>query len=187
MRRFSVPLPAGNPHEYSYEDIYSEYWDVIRDYVFSTSRDYHFAEDVAQEVMLQVLKRLDWIQRDKLAPAIATITHTTLIDMHRADKGHSAVTYFEDELTFECHDEGISDPIHDMLRGEKVGYINELYRSLRKEDVKLFNQFYIDCMTVADICAAEKVSRGAVYIRLHRLRTLFVSFVKERLGDEDDD
>lgn len=174
MRRFSVPLPKGNPYLYTYEDIYSEYWEPIRDYAYSTSKDFHHAEDVAQEVMLQVFKRLDWINREKLAPAIATITSNTIIDMYRAEKGLSSVTYFEDELTFECHDDGIADPIHAMVRDEKMVAVNQVYKELPEHESELFTDFYIEGLGVPDICAKYHITRGAVYIRLHRMRSRFI-------------
>lgn len=181
MRRFSVPLPKKGPTYYnkdsSYEELYIEYWDTIRKFAYGASGDYHRAEDVAQEVMCQIFKRWDWIQWEKLPAAIAVITHNTIIDMHRADKGNSSLILFEDELTFECHDSGLSDPIRSVLQRESLGGVKMMYSCLNEQETELFDDMYSIGLSVKEVMAKHKISRGAVYLRLHRLRSRLIDYM----------
>ncbi len=171
-KRISVPSPRKDPSTYTYDELYKEYWPALQKLFMYSIGDYHTAEDLAQLVMIRVWRYWDRLQWDKLAGAIGVIANNVRYDYLKANFDRPDKEFYEDELEFDCHDNGISDPIRKLVVERAADAVVDFTEILKDKDREFFLDFYIHDIDLNDLCEKHSIKRPHVYVRLHRIREL---------------
>jgi len=175
-RKISLPNPKKT--QYTYDELYKEYWKNIQLAFFFSERDWHIAEDLAQETMLRVWSYWDRIQWDKLGGAIGTIANNVRYRHLQKEFDRVDIESYDDILEFESHDEGITDPLREVLNDENAKVIQEAFSRLSESDAELFADIYLRNLKTSEVAEKHKTSVGNVFVRLYRVRGI----LSERLS-----
>lgn len=167
-KRITIPNPK--QAVYTYEEFYKEYWDAFHRSFYGMFKDYHIAEDLAQEAMARILIYWPKIQMDKIGGAAAVIVNNVRYDHLAKNFDKPDKTFYEDLLEFEQHDEGISDPVRLAINEEAYIAINEFANVLEDRDRDIFLDFYASSLEIDEICEKYAMKRGGVYVHLYRIR-----------------
>lgn len=171
-RRISAPTPKKT--SYTFNELYEEYWDPLQKQFFYMERDYHLAEDLAQETLLRIWQYWDRIQWDKLGGVIGTIANNVRYGYVRKEFDRVDTELYDNVLEFECHDEGITDPLRDVLNNEASTFVQVAFNKLKDVEKELFSDIYLRNLETKDVAKKHKISVGHVYVRLHRIRNQLV-------------
>ncbi|BBU72759.1 RNA polymerase sigma factor [Cronobacter phage vB_CsaP_009] len=173
-KRVIAPEPK-KKGRYSFEELYTEYWKPLRDQFYFTERDFHLAEDLAQETLLRVWLYWDRIQWDKLTGAIGTIANNVRYGYVRKEFDRPDKEIYDNILDFESHDDGITDPIRDILNDESSKFIQMAFNRLKDDDKELFTDIYLRNTDTKEVAKKHGITLNFVYVRLHRIRNSLVS------------
>lgn len=172
-KRITVPAPRkADPSTYTYEELYAEYWDRLHILYSYSIRDYHDAEDLAQEALVRIWRYWDRIQWNKLGGAIAVIVNNVRYDYVRGNFDKPDKEFYEDTLEFESHDDGITDPLRKLIIERAADAVNEFTGVLKDKDREIFLDFYTRDMDIEDLCQKYGMKRTHIYVQLHRIREL---------------
>lgn len=171
-KRISVPSPKQDPFNYTFDTLYKEYWGPLQKLFYQSIGDYHMAEDLAQMVLIRVWRYWDRLQWDKLAGAIGTIANNVRYDYLKANFDKPDKDFYEDSLEFECHDEGINDPVRKLVIERAANAVVAFTGILRDKDREFFLDFYLRDCDLDHLCEKHGIKRPHVYVRLHRIREL---------------
>lgn len=178
-RRVSLPLPKKT--DYTFDELYKEYWKHLHTQFYLLEKDYHIAEDLAQETMLRVWQYWDRIQWDKLAGIIGTIANNVRFGYMRKYLNRvDTQSYDETEgiFEFECHDNGITDPMRVVLQNEASAHVEKSMNKFSDFDKDLFNDMYLCNMSIHDMIAKHKMSKTNIYVKLFRIRAKMLEYLK---------
>lgn len=172
-RRITVPAPKkADPSTYTFEELYEEYWDRLHMLYFQSIKDYHDAEDLAQEALIRVWRYWDRLQWNKLGGAIAVIVNNVRYDYVRGNFDKPDKEFYEDTFEFESHDEGITDPLRKLIIERAADAVNDFTEILRDKDKEIFLDFYTRDMGIEDLCVKYGMKRTHIYVQLYRIRDL---------------
>ncbi|MGL5564163.1 MAG: RNA polymerase sigma factor [Plesiomonas sp.] len=172
-KRITIPAPRKLvPSEYTYEELYEEYWDRIQHLYHQSGIDYHDAEDLAQEALIRVWRYWNRIQWDKLGGAIAVIVNNVRYDYIRGNFDKPDKEFYEDTLEFESHDDGITDPLRKLVIERAGDAVNDFTEVLRDKDREIFLDFYTRDIDIDEMCEKYGMKRTHIYVQLHRIRDL---------------
>lgn len=168
-RRVSAPAPKKTHYE-TFDEVYNEFWAPLQKQFFYMERDYHLAEDLAQETLLRIWQYWDRIQWDKLGGVIGTIANNVRYGYVRKEFDRVDTELYDNVLEFECHDDGITDPLRDVLNNEASTFIQYAFNKLKDSEKELFSDIYLRNLETKDVAKKHSISVGHVYVRLHRIR-----------------
>ncbi|QDH46526.1 putative RNA polymerase ECF sigma factor [Aeromonas phage LAh_9] len=180
-RRVSLRPPKRQ--EYTFEELYDEYWQQLHTQFYSLEKDFQLAEDLAQESMLRVWQYWDRIQWDKLSGAIGTIANNVRFGYMRKYLNRVDTQSYDETdgiFEFECHDNGITDPMRQMLQNEASDHVEKALKRLTDEEMSLFSDMYLRNFDIKDLTIKYKMSKTNVYVRLHRVRVKMLSYLQNR-------
>lgn len=173
-RRLSAPTPKKNNYK-DFDELYREYWGPLQKQFFYMEKDYQLAEDLAQETMLRVWQYWDRIQWDKLGGILGTIANSVRYGYVKKQFDRVDTEKYDNILDFECHDEGLTDPIRDVLNNEASGFIQYAFDRLKENERDLFSDIYLKNMTTKEVASKHKMATGHVYVQLFRIRSKLVN------------
>lgn len=168
-RRISAPIPKKERYE-TFEELYEEFWDPLHKQFYYMDKDFHLAEDMAQETMLRVWQYWDRLQWDKLGGAIGTIANRVRYGQMRKEMGRPDDQLYDDILEFECHDEGITDPVREVMNHQASEIISGIFDKLREEERELFSDVYLRNLSIAEVAEKHEITKPHVYVKLYRIR-----------------
>ncbi|UZV39660.1 RNA polymerase ECF sigma factor [Trabzonvirus APT65] len=171
-KRITVPQPRQST--YTYEQLYDEFWGKFQALFAYSIKDYHMGEDLAQEVMIRVWRYWDRIQWDKLAGALGVIVNNVRYDYLKDNFDKPDKNFYEDELEFDHHDSGITDPLRKLIIERAADVVQEFAEALKNEDREIFLDFYTRDFDIDDLCNKYGMKKTHVYVKLFRIRDLLL-------------
>lgn len=177
-KRIIAPMPKKEGRYESFDEFYKEYWDALRNQFYYTERDFHLAEDLAQETLLRIWQYWDRLQWDKIAGAVGTIANNVRYGYIRKEFDRPDKDLYDNILEFECHDEGITDPLRDILNNEASGYVQKAFEKIKEEDKSIFSDVYLRNIETKDVAKKHGITLNLIYVRLHRIRNHLASYLE---------
>lgn len=171
-KRITVPQPRKST--YTYEELYNEFWAKFQTLFSYSIKDYHMGEDLAQEVMIRVWRYWDRIQWDKLAGALGVIANNVRYDYLKDNFDKPDKNFYEDELEFDHHDNGITDPLRRLIIERAADVVQEFSEALKEKDRDIFLDFYTRDFDIDDLCNKYGMKKTHVYVQLFRIRDLLL-------------
>ncbi|QQG33663.1 RNA polymerase ECF sigma factor [Cronobacter phage A24] len=173
-KRLSAPVPK-KEHYKDFDELYREYWAPLQKQFFYMEKDYQLAEDLAQETMIRVWQYWDRIQWDKLGGVIGTIANNVRYGYVRKEFDRVDTEMYDNILDFECHDEGLTDPIRDVLNNEASTFVQYAFEKLKPQERELFTDVYLKNLKTKDVAKKHGMTTGHIYVQLFRIRTQLVT------------
>ncbi|AEK81962.1 RNA polymerase sigma factor [Salmonella phage SeKF_80] len=171
-KRISAPTPKKT--SYTFEELYAEFWGPLQKQFFYMEKDYHLAEDLAQETLLRVWQYWDRIQWDKLGGVIGTIANNVRYGYVRKEFDRVDTELYDNVLEFECHDDGLTDPIRELLSDEASNFVQEAFESLKDSERELFADIYLKNLETKDVAKKHRMTANNIYVSLHRIRNRLI-------------
>lgn len=172
-KRLSAPTPKKAVYK-NFDELYREYWSPLQKQFFYMEKDFQLAEDLAQETMLRVWQYWDRIQWDKLGGVIGTIANNVRYGYVRKEFDRVDTEMYDNILDFECHDDGITDPLRDVLNNEASVFVSYAFDKLKDNERELFNEVYLKNMTTKEVAKKHGMTTGYIYVQLHRIRAQLI-------------
>lgn len=177
-RRISAPNPKRDHYE-NFDVLYKEMWSPLQKQFFYMEKDYQLAEDLAQETMLRVWLYWDRIQWDKLGGVVGTIANNVRFGYVRKEFDRVDTEMYDNILDFEHHDDGINDPIRELLGNEDSGFVQLSFSKLKESERELFSDIYLRNLDTKQVAKKHGISVGHVYVRLHRVRNQLIDSLEK--------
>lgn len=180
-----VVAPDPEKESYTYEELYKEYWPKLHLAFYGIMKDWHVAEDLAQDTLFQLWRYWDRIHWARLSGVIG-LTANSAMRMHmRKERMQVPCDDDVDVLEYEQENEDcIYDPVKLLLQAEHLELTEERIRSLLGGvNYLVFCKYYIENKSVDEICDTLSVKKSAIYVRLKRIRDRLAYGIIE----EDDD
>lgn len=172
-KRISAPTPK--KESYTYEELYEEFWKPLQKQFYYMEKDYHLAEDLAQETLLRIWQYWDRIQWDKLGGVIGTIANNVRYGYVRREFDRVDTEMYDNVLEFECHDNGLTDPVRELLADEASSFVQKAFETLKEAERELFTDVYLRNLTTKDVASKYGMSSNNIYVSLHRIRSQLVA------------
>jgi len=178
----ATPGPQENlsPFPLSAEQVYHDYAPRVYNMARRMVRSDVDAEDVTQDVLLQVVRKLPtfrgdsafptWLHRVTVNAALSHRRKRALREEHRADAPFDA--YVEDGAVEDCGRSQSIRPDAQVLARERRKQIERAIADLPEVYRKVFLLADVDGQPNADIAETMRLSLSAVKSRLHRARQL---------------
>lgn len=171
-KRITVPQPRQS--SYTFDELYNEFWGKFQTLFAYSIKDYHMGEDLAQEVMIRVWRYWDRIQWDKLAGALGVIVNNVRYDYLKDNFDKPDKNFYEDELEFDHHDNGITDPLRRLIIERAADVVQDFAEALKEKDRDIFLDFYTRDFDIDDLCNKYGMKKTHVYVQLFRIRDLLL-------------
>ena len=178
-----VSLRPPKKEAYNFEELYEEYWKQLHTQFYLLEKDYQLAEDLAQETMLRVWQYWDRIQWDKLYGAIATIANNVRFGYMRKHLNRVDTQSYDETdgiFEFECHDNGITDPMRQILQDEASDHVEKALKRLTEDEIMLFSDMYLRSYDIKALTDKYKMSKTNIYVKLHRVRGKMLGYLQNR-------
>ena len=171
---------AGGPEAFA--PIVERYRDAVFGVALARLRDFHGAEDVAQEVFVEAFERLGTLKDpSRLGAWLRSVTIHRSIDRLRRRRETTAGEETQERVTTD------PAPQADMERRELRDQVLAAIGRLSKTQRETTALFYIDGYSQEEIAGMQEVPVGTVKRRLHdarnRLREEMMDMVEEVLKD----
>lgn len=151
-------LRAGDEHAMA--DLYDRYSGIVYGVALRVLRDTSAAEDLLQEVFLQLWRRPQSFnaERGRLAPWLAVIARNRAIDMLRKRPPENNVDELRIATAVDLEDEAVQRLVVEKVRGVLAGLAPEQRRSLEMA--------FFEGMTHTEIAAKTGEPLGTVKTRI---------------------
>ena len=165
----------------AFRKIVEHYQSAVFALAMSRVRDFHRAEDVAQQTFLEAYQRLGSLKDpSKLGGWLKTITVRLSVDALRRKRDEVEIRS-DDHLL-------VGDAVADIERRETERQVRAAINRLKKHHRDTTALFYVDGYSIAEVAAILEVPVGTVKRRLHTareiLKTEMVDLVKDTLKNE---
>lgn len=177
-RKFHIPQPK--QQTYDFTELYKEFYSPMLKQFYAHLGNIQDAEDVTQDLFEKILKYWPRIQWDKLTGLLAILARNVKYDHLKRLKERPDSVGMDNELEFECHDEGISDPIRLLVKNRSVDIVAEASSVLTGQDRDIFTDFYFNSMHSEEICEKYNIKKGKFYDCTHRIRRILRKKFKGR-------
>ncbi|MGI6587946.1 MAG: RNA polymerase sigma factor [Peptococcia bacterium] len=160
------------------QEAFCEIVDLFKAYVFAIilhyTRDHEEAENIAQEVFLQIYRSLPQYRCQNFKAWVGRIAVTKAIDQYRTNLRFKREKAFPTEEILSlasCNTR--DDPETIFLQGEQKRRIEEICATLPKVYSRTIRKYYLEEKSYQEIAAEEGISIKSVESRLYRGRKLF--------------
>lgn len=171
---------SGN--EEAFEKIIDQYKAYVFAIILKFIKNQSDAQDVAQEVFLQIYRSLPKYRADNFKAWVGKITTHKAIDWKRAN-AKILLDDVEKDLSVLKDDRDWSNPDMILLQEEHREKVREMCQKIPEKYRNIINQFYFQSKTYNDIAREEGISLKTVESRLYRARGLFREKWKEELRE----
>ena len=181
-----VNIPAQKDKQYTYDSFYAEYWKILHQRFFGRLKDYHIAEDLAQETMMRALTYWKKFEPGKEASFISFIASSVYVDHLRREAGRNNVTDFIDDV-LELDSAVI--PTYNFLDSLDRIYEQELIDQKLQEVLGddlfyLFEEVYYKGRTVKELSLELGIKVNTLYWKMSQVKELAAEVYKR--GAEED-
>lgn len=175
---------AGQGDKESFEKIINLYKRYIFAIILNFIKDNKEAENIAQEVFLQIFISLPKFKEDNFKGWISRIATNKSIDYKRKKKSRVKEVQLEDFQVIDTlsRDEGKDNPESLLIKKEFTNKVKSQVDSLPELYRDTIRKFYFQDMTYEEIAKEEKVSKKTIESRLYRGRILLKKNWRD--GDE---
>ncbi len=182
------------------EDAFREIVETYKAYIFAIIlnfvKEQDEAENIAQDVFLQIYRSLPQFRFKNLKSWIGKITVTRAIDWKRKNKKREREKLYGDDseiyrvegsnlitpgLTPAFSGTGFSNPEDIFLKKEKRTRVKETCERLPALYKSVMMKFYLEGKSYQDIATEESTTVKTIESRLYRARNLF----REKWGEDD--
>jgi len=157
---------------------WSQVYPMVSAYVHSMIFNFHDSEDVIQEVGVAMADDFDQFDQSKeLLPWVMAITRHKVVDYIRC-KGRRRQTF--DDYTMQLISEAF-----ESIAGESDDVKNALedcMRQLKKRPRHVLELRYLRELDVLDISKRMGLSSNAIYVMLHRIRTVLAECIQSKIN-----
>jgi len=162
-------LLARNPQ--AFEELINQYKAYVFAIILRIVSDPEEAQDIAQEVFLQLYRSLPEHQPDHLKAWIGRVTTNKAIDWKRQRTRQLAVVESDVEKRA-APAEMETSPVQILLQEERESAIKELCRGLPPRYSRVVSKYYFENKSYQEIAREEGISLKTVESRLYRARRL---------------
>jgi RNA polymerase sigma-70 factor (ECF subfamily) len=135
------------------------------------------AEDVAQEVLLEVFSRGATERIENWGAYLRRLTVFRALDLRRKRRGNASL--HQDALP------GVElSPVDEAVRRELAERLRDLIAALPQREGAVFALRYLEGLTNPEIAEALEISTGAVAAALHKVRAKFDAVVAQSRAGE---
>ena len=181
-----MPLPYPKQKEYTYTELYAEYWENVYRGLYRNTQDKHHAEDLAQETFLHLLKYFDRIEFRTIHSLLAVISSQFYFKWKRAVD--NAPNFREDDDdpftllndTFEETCNGLLDPLQLLQKDEFLQERFARIEELTEVDQDIIYKVFVNGMPMRDVAEELDLTYGSVRKRLQRMRNKIGNLYGER-------
>ena len=122
-------LKKGDGHAFT--QLVEEYQHIVYNTILNISKQQHDAEDLTQEVFIQIFKNIHRFRGDaKLSTWIYKITYTKALEWERKKKAKRSINYFKNLIGIENKEERITDFNHPGIELQNKENAKMLYQAL---------------------------------------------------------
>ena len=155
----------------AFKDIFDQYYDLIRNFLYYKLGDVALAEDIAQEVFMKA-----WQKRHDIVPSSVKSLLYTIANNLAINHFQSARNKYEFQLKKEDKS-SVETPEYKMEEEEFARKLNEVLEELPENQRVVFLMNRIDDLTYKDIADRLEISVKAVEKRMHKA----LEYLKERI------
>lgn len=167
------------------EEAFTEIIEYYKAYIFAIILKFvnnpNDAQDIAQEVFLQIYQSLPRYQSKNFKAWIGTISTHKAIDWKRANAKLKSTASIDDINSIQ-DESGKNEPDTIFLQEEYREKVREVCQKLPDTYGRVIADFYFESKTYQDIAATEGISLKTVESRLYRARNMFREKWKEEAG-----
>ena len=184
-----VELYVSTADELLFEEMVNRYSNCIYATAFRVTRNHHDSEEVLQEVLLVLAKKLDTFRSDsKFSTWLYRVTLNTCYGRVRTDKKHANDISIEDYAPYDKNGslggkvkskEWSNNPYLILYRKEALEIIEKAIANLPEKYRVVIHLSDIEQLPQDEISSILGISVGAVKSRLHRARL----FLRDKISD----
>lgn len=184
-----VELYVSTDDELLFEEIVNRYSNCIYATAFRITRNHHDSEEVLQEVLLLLAKKIDTFRSDaKFSTWLYRVTLNTCYGRLRTESKHTKDISLEDYAPYDMNGslggkvkskEWSNNPYLILYRKEALEIIERAISGLPEKYRIVFHLSDIEQLRQDEISSILGISVGAVKSRLHRARL----FVRDKISD----
>lgn len=159
--------------DYTLNDLVNDYGKYIRTIVSNSSKNLteEDKEEILEDTIYNVYKKINTIEEDYLKPYIAKTTKNLVINKLKTNEKFDAESLNElnEELGFEVVD--LNSDIEDiMVSNDKMILIKNIINNFNELDKKIFIDYYFTNKKISEISKLYKISKTNIKVKLHRAR-----------------
>lgn len=184
-----VELYVSTDDELLFEEIVNRYSNCIYATAFRITRNHHDSEEVLQEILLLLAKKIDTFRSDaKFSTWLYRVTLNTCYGRLRTESKHTKDISLEDYTPYDMNGslggkvkskEWSNNPYLILYRKEALEIIERAVSDLPEKYRIVFHLSDIEQLRQDEISSILGISVGAVKSRLHRARL----FVRDKISD----
>ncbi len=184
-----VELYVSTDDELLFEEIVNRYSNCIYATAFRITRNHHDSEEVLQEILLLLAKKIDTFRSDaKFSTWLYRVTLNTCYGRLRTESKHTKDISLEDYTPYDMNGslggkvkskEWSNNPYLILYRKEAIEIIERAVSDLPEKYRIVFHLSDIEQLRQDEISSILGISVGAVKSRLHRARL----FVRDKISD----
>ena len=174
-------MQKGGPEQYG--PFVQAYGPYIYRTVFAVLHSPHDAEDVTQEVLLQIYRSLPSCRLDGLKTWITRIAVNRAIDFKRSRARRPEELTDREEMSDKLHEDDVSMPAAEQVAILQEGrqQVRERVEEMPANYREVINAYYMEDKSYEQIAAETGLERKSVESRLYRAR----SWMKRHWRKED--
>lgn len=150
-----------------FNKIYDQYYLLVMKVAYNVLQDYHYAQDICQEVFIVLYKKMDSIDEALAKPWLLVNTKRKAIDFQRKK-------FYDREVCEESQDlqKNAEIALEDRILHEE--FKSRLFRELKTKDEAWFEivmRVIIEQQEPAQVARDMKISIANLRTKMHRART----------------
>lgn len=171
--------PATGCYEYTKDEFFEEYWKKLFKVFYSIIKHKQDAEDMTQMTCERFLKSWNSVYWDRPDALLSIIAKAVKADYIAYLNNRSKETPTDIDYDSEFDDEGLRDPLRELISDQASYYVHEFIGTIQK-DVKreLFISYFITKEPKKETCKRLKISPGNYYALSSRLKADFKEYVE---------
>lgn len=159
--------------DYTLNQLVSDYNNYIKIIITNSSNTLteEDKEEILEDTIFNVYRKLDSINEDILKPYIAKTAKNLVINKIKNNEKYDADSLNEmnDENSFEVED--INSNVENIiLSNDKMLLVKSIINNFNELDKKIFLDFYYSNKKINDISKEYKISKTNIKVKLHRAR-----------------
>lgn len=162
-----------------FKSIVTEYEKLVLTICYQFTRDYHKAEDLAQETFISAYLHIDSCRREDIRPWLARIATNKAKDYLKSS--YHKTTLLSEDLEKDNVIRLEPSAADLYLEKEKVNQIRDVIYSLKEPYLKVSELFFIKEKSVGEIAEILGRPKKTVETQIYRAKTMLQAKLREEL------